>query len=172
MLTPIGLVPEQRIADVWNQYVREIEAPDEALVTVAEIHNMRDGTLTAVRLMWERGSQTIWTMPNLFALGSDGKVADGCRAVEAIRVMHDLERFFQNLRAARDRLQRGIVPSEQIKKHHVDPNRARLQSVARLEAHTAENPVRTAEQRYVQQNGPTPYGDLLQRLFEALFPRQ
>src|SRR5438445_8042066 len=27
---PAKLIPEQRIVDVWNQYVREIGAPDEA----------------------------------------------------------------------------------------------------------------------------------------------
>jgi hypothetical protein len=26
--------------------------------------------------MWERGNQTVWTMPNVFAVGPDGKVAE------------------------------------------------------------------------------------------------
>jgi len=112
---PATLIPEQRIVDVWNQYVREIGAPDEAIVSVAEIHNMRDGSFTVAQLMWARGNQTIWTMPHVFALGTDGKVADGCRALEAIRLIHDLDGLFQNLRGARDRLRRGIVPSEEIK---------------------------------------------------------
>src|SRR6267378_3159693 len=30
---PSRLIPEQRIADVWNRYVREIGASEEALVT-------------------------------------------------------------------------------------------------------------------------------------------
>ncbi|MGA3090142.1 MAG: hypothetical protein ABSD75_16135 [Terriglobales bacterium] len=72
------LVPEQRIVGVWNQYVREIGAPDETIVSVAEIHNLRDASYTIARLMWARGTPSIWTMPILFALGSDGKVADGC----------------------------------------------------------------------------------------------
>ena len=42
---PVTLIPEQRIVDVWNQYVKEIGAPDEAIVSVAEIHNMRDGVV-------------------------------------------------------------------------------------------------------------------------------
>ena len=104
---PAKLIPEQRIVDVWNQYVKEIGAPDEAIVSVAEIHNMRDGAYTLAQLMWARGNQTIWTMPNVFALGADGKVADGCRAVEAVRVIHDLDDLFQNLRGARDRQQKG-----------------------------------------------------------------
>jgi hypothetical protein len=32
------------------------------------------------------------------------------------RVIHDLDGLFQNLRGARDRIQKGIVPSEEVKK--------------------------------------------------------
>src|SRR6266702_788023 len=42
---PLRQIPEQRIADVWNKYVREIGASEEAIVTAAEIHRMRDATL-------------------------------------------------------------------------------------------------------------------------------
>ena len=166
---PVTLIPEQRIVDVWNQYVKEIGAPDEAIVSVAEIHNMRDGLFTAAQLMWARGHQTIWTMPSVFALSGDGKVADGCRALEAIRVIHDLEGLFQNLRGARERLQKGIVPSEQIKKRAGNPN-PQPRSTARLEVHADTNPIRLAEQRYVQEYGSVAYNHLLARLFDELFP--
>jgi hypothetical protein len=168
---PATLIPEQRIVEVWNQYVKEIGAPDEATVSVAEIHNMRDGSFTFGQLMWARGNQTIWTMPNGYAHGSDGKVAEGCRALEAIRVMHDLEDLFQNLRGARDRLRRGIVPSEEIKKRVGEPNPQPHGSV-RLEARADTNPTRPAEQRYVQEHGTVAYDQLLARLFDELFPAQ
>jgi hypothetical protein len=166
---PAKLIPEQRIVDVWNQYAREIGAPDETIVSVAEIHNMRDGSFTVSQLMWARGIQTIWTMPNVYALRSDGKVADGCRALEAIRVIHDLDDLFQNLRAARDRLQKGIVPSEGIKRRAGDPA-PQPHSTARLEMHTDANPIRLAEQHYVQEHGSPAYAQLLIRLFDELFP--
>ena len=166
---PARLIPEHRIVDVWNQYVREIGAPDEAIVTAAEIHNMRDGELTAAQMMWWRSNQTVWTMPNVYALGSDGKVADGCRAVEAVRVIHDLDGLFQNLRNARDRLRKGIVPSDRVKKP-VEGVNARPQATARLVAHADTNPVRPAEQRYVQEHGSQAYQQLLRRLFDELFP--
>jgi hypothetical protein len=165
------LIPEQRIVDVWNQYVREIGAPDEAIVSVAEIHNMRDGSFTVSRLMWARGIQNIWTMPNVYALGSDGKVADGCRALEAIRVIHDLDGLFQNLRGARDRLGRGIVVSEEVKNRTKDPN-PQPHSSARIEAHPDINPIRPAEQHYVQEHGSLAYAQLLVRLFDELFPAE
>ena len=166
---PARLIPEQRLVDVWNQYVTEIGAPDEAIVSVAEIHNMRDGSYTVAQLMWARGNQTIWTMPNVFALGPDGKVANACRALEALRVIHDLDDLFQNLRGARDRLRKGIVPSDEIKKRLGDPN-AQSHSTARLEPHADTNPIRLAERRFIQEHGSIANGHLLIRLFDELFP--
>jgi hypothetical protein len=168
---PAKLISEQRIVDVWNQYVKEIGAPDEVIVSVAEIHNMRDGSYTVAQLMWERGQQTIWTMPNVYALGPDGKVADGCRALEALRVIHDLDGLFQNLRGARDRLQRGIVPSEEIKKRAGEP-RTQTHGWVRPEFHAETNPIRPSEQRYVQEHGSAAYARLLVRLFDELFPAE
>jgi len=149
--------------------VREIGAPDEAIVSVAEIHNMRDGSFTVAQLMWARGNRTIWTMPNVYALGPDGKVAYGCRALEAIRVIHDLEDLFQNLRAARDRLRSGIVVSDETKKRVAQPNPYPHGRV-RFEAHADANPIRPAEERYLQEHGSLAYDQLLARLFGDLFP--
>jgi hypothetical protein len=168
---PATLIPEQRIVDVWNQYVREIGAPDEAIVSVAEIHNMRDGAYTVAQLMLGAGKSNDLTMPTVYALGSDGKVADGCRAIEAVRLIHDLDDLFQNLRGARDRLRRGIVPSEEIRKRAVEPS-PQPRSTARLEAHADTNPIRPAEQRYVQEHGSIAYDQLLKRLFDELFPAE
>jgi hypothetical protein len=167
---PATLIPEQHVVDVWNQYAREIGAPEEAMVSVAEMHNMRDGSFTLAELMWARGNRTIWTSPNLFALGSDGKVADGCRAIEAVRVIHDLEDLFQNLCGARNRVQRGIVPSEEIKKRAGEP-RPQTHGWVRLEAHADTNPIRPAE-RFVQEHGSLAYDQLLARLFDELFPAE
>jgi hypothetical protein len=102
-------------------------------------------------------------------LGRDGKVADGCRALEVIRLIHDLEDVFQNLRGARDRLQKGIVPSEEIKKRAGEPT-PKPHSTARIEVHVDTNPVRPAEQRYVQEHGSVAYDQLLARLLDELFP--
>src|ERR1700682_6611314 len=53
---PLRQVPEQRIAEVWNKYVREIGASQEAIVTAAEIHSMRDATFTVGQGMWWGGT--------------------------------------------------------------------------------------------------------------------
>jgi len=166
---PPKLIPEQRIANVWNEYVREIGGSEEAIVSVAEIHNMRDGLFTVSQSMWERGHQTIWTMPDMFALGADGKVANGCRALDAIRVIHDLDGFFQNLISARERLNKGIVASEEFKKRTAKPTPP-PRTVSRIETRPRPNPMRPAEQRYVQEHGSLAFAQLLTRLFYELFP--
>ena len=167
---PAKLVSEQHLVDVWNQYVREIGAADEALVTVAEIHNLRDAEHTAAQLLWAWGSQTIWTVPNVYAVGTDGKIAEGCRAVEAIRVIYDLEQF-RNLSGARDRMRRGIVASQQDTQYVTPPSSLPPLSF-RLEARLDADPVRLAEQRYIQAHGSTAYEQLLKRFFDELFPSE
>jgi hypothetical protein len=67
---PTSLIPEQRVVDVWNEYVREVGASDDAVVTTAEIHNMRDGEFGVARLMWAKGNQTIWAIPKYLRAGA------------------------------------------------------------------------------------------------------
>jgi hypothetical protein len=163
---PSRLIPEQRIADVWNEYVREIDAPDEALVTSAEIHSLRDGDYASAQMMWTRVGQSIWTMPNLYAAGSDGKVANGCRAFEALRVVYDLSNMFWNVRAARERLQKGIVASNQIGRSKSWTGKV----TARLEASVIDNPIRPAESRHIREQGMVRFNLLLESLSDKLFP--
>lgn len=167
---PANRIPEQRIVEVWNQYVREIGAPEETFVTTDEIHNMRDAERTIAVHLWARGHQTIWMMPNIYAAGANDKVADGCRAIEAIRVIYDLDRFPQNLRSARDRVRRGVLVSEQVNRPVIDSTPKRRAGV--VSAHLDDNPVRSAESRYFQEHGSLAYDQLLKRLFDELFPAE
>ncbi|PYU34896.1 MAG: hypothetical protein DMG28_04530 [Acidobacteria bacterium] len=173
---PLRLIPEQRIADVWNEYVREIGAPEEAVVNAAEIHSMRDADYASGQAMWTRGmNESIWTMPNFYATGPDGKISDGCRAIEALRVIYDLDRTFDNLRGARDRLRKGIVASDEIKKHlkNADPNqKTGFRVLVRAELRESTNPLRPAEYRYMREHGLDNFNQLLERLFVELFPSE
>jgi len=162
-----ALIPEQRIVDVWNEYVRQIGAPNEALVTIAEIHNLRDAEFTGARYMWARGSQHIWNVSNIYAIGDDGKVADGCRAIEAVRVIYDLYRY-DNLQGARDRVKRGVLASDLVK--NVSDSTPRKGAV-HTELRPLLNPVQAAERRYVQEHGSVEYEQLMKRLFDELFPQ-
>jgi len=167
---PLRQIPEQRIAEVWNKYVREIGASQEEIVTAAEIHSMRDATFTVGQVMWSRGmNQSAWTMPSVFAVGADGKVAESCRAVEALRILHDLDQLFDNLRGARERLRKGIVASDLFKKSLENTN-ANQKTTARLEARIDTNPIRPAENKYVLEHGADHFIQFMEMLFEELFP--
>src|SRR6266702_1236739 len=151
-----------------------------------QIHSMRDATFAMGQVMWSRGTiQTAWTMPNIFAVGADGKVAEGCRAVEAIRVIHDLDSLFDNLRSARERLRKGIVASDAVKRSLENTNAnqkttARLEvridtnplrpAEMRLEVRIDSNPLRPAEIRYVREHGAEHFNQFLEMLLEELFP--
>src|SRR5260370_7957416 len=68
-------------------------------------------------MFWERDiNRSVWTMPNIVAVGSNGKVANGCRALEAIRVIYSMSLLFENVRGARKRVQEGIVLSDELEK--------------------------------------------------------
>jgi hypothetical protein len=84
-----------------------------------------------------------------------------------VRVTHDLDALFQNLRIARDRLKNGIVLSDEIKNHASGAD-SHPQTASRLEIYSDNNPVRLAEQRYSQEHGSWAYQQLLQRLFDEL----
>ena len=167
---PSRLIPEQRIADVWNKYVREIGASNEALVTAAEIHNLRDADFAVSQLWWSQTNRSIWTMPNVYAIGLDGKVAEGCRAVETLRVLYDLDELFGNLRGARERIRKGILVSDEIAKSLNSPA-PKQTTTGRLEAHGDTDPLRAAEYRYKQEHGSYILSVKMQKLFDELFPR-
>jgi hypothetical protein len=164
-----SLIPEERISEVWNRYVREIGTPDEAIVTVAEIHNLRDAQYATSQMLWERDiNRSVWTMPNLVAVGSNGKVANGCRALEAIRVIYSMDLIFENVRGARKRVQEGVVFSDELAKR-ASTQSTPSQSHATLTATFDTNPLRPAEQRYLRERGSVALNRLLTTLFSELF---
>jgi hypothetical protein len=169
-----GLIPEQRIVDIWNEYVRELDAPEETVVTAAELHNLRDAMYFSNQSMWKKEGfpQSLWTVPNVYAVDADGKVANGCRALEALKLFHDMFYFFQNVESARERVRKGVVVSDRAKQRQQDAPREPQVVKFHLAASTRPNPVMPAEYRYVQAHGERDYQRLLERLFAELFPAE
>jgi hypothetical protein len=165
------LIPEQRIANVWKDYVRELGAPNEFVVTAAEIHSLRDGQYISGLVFWNGDlSRTVWTMPSLWALGTDGKVANGCRAIETMRVVFDMDSSPESILSAREDVRNGIVLSDQFR----EParNASSLKGTATLTAsHTYRNQIREAEQRYVRDHGILAYYSLVEHMFNELLPQ-
>jgi len=162
-------IPEQRIVDVWNEYVREIDAPEEELVTVAEIHNMRDGMYVFDQHSWEQKIQSIWTVPSIHALDADGKLADGCRAIEALKIIHSLYFEPESLPFARERVQQEYLPSQSV---GLERTKAPMKSGGVLVGRSYSNPIQTADRRYLQNHGDLDYDRMLMRLFDELFPKE
>ena len=170
VVDPWRLISEQRIADVWNEYVQEIGAPDEALVNAAEIHNMRDADQGAAEFMWTKGYQSIWTMPNIFAMGTDGKIAGSCRALETFRVFYELDNEFMNLLGARERVKMGVLASDSFKMLQ-KPTKSGQPTGGVLQGFVRKNPVGAAERSYLLKNGAKPFDQLLERLLNDLLSK-
>jgi hypothetical protein len=167
---PAKLIPEQQVADAWNRFITEIGGPEESRVSAEEIHYLRDGTYTTARLLWPRKEvQTIWVMPAIYAAEPDGRVAEGCRSLEAIKVLHDLAYEPENLQWARERARKGILFSEVIRQEQKQPPRAE-RSYGRVSIHTAPpNPMMIARMRYVQERGEAAMAHAVEQLLsEAL----
>jgi hypothetical protein len=171
---PANLISEQRVVNIWNEYVRELDAPEETLVTAAELHNLRDASFTMNKRMWKKDQfpQSLWTMPDVYAVDAEGKVARGCRALEALKILHDMSFSFQSVLGARNRVQKGILVSDMVRQSRQDaaPRPQPAQMHGELKATRNENPVRLAEYHYVQAHGERDYQRLLQRLFAELLP--
>ena len=153
------LIPEKQVADVWNEYVREVGMPADAVANPAEIHSIRDNGFTAAQRAWAGGTAMRWNIPNGYALTPDGKIAAGCRALEALLVIHYLSDPY-SLKAARERIRKGVVPS-------ANKNEA-TKSVVGI--YIGSWPADRAEQNYNHEHGAGTYDQLLIRLFDKLFP--
>ncbi len=151
---PAKLIPEEQVADAWNRFITEIGAGEESRVSGKEIHYLRDGSYTTARLLWSREiAQSIWVMPAIYASEPDSKIADGCRAIEAIRILDDLSYRPENLQWARDRARSGVLFSDTIGPEQKQPS-GTGRSYGRVTVHAAPpNPVVIAGTRYVQERG-------------------
>lgn len=157
---PENLISEQRVADVWNEYVRRIGGPKDAFASPTEIHYLRENRLAAAKSLWEQGRAIRWEIPNVYAIDEQGKVANACRPVEVFLVFHDLGEgpimFF-----LRERMRKGIAPSEQVK---LAPGEPPVRLYANMDA------VGRARRIYIQDHGQRSYDQLLADLFDKLFP--
>jgi hypothetical protein len=163
-----SLIPDERLAKVWNHYVHEIGAPDETVVTVEEVHNLRDAQYATSQMLWQRDSNHyVWTMPNIVAVASDGKIANGCRPLEAIRVIYTMRSLFDNVLAARKRVREGQLLSDELaNKPKSQPSEQKVTVMVVPDT----NPIRPAEQNYVREHGSVAFNGLLVELFSELFP--
>jgi hypothetical protein len=177
---PGVLIPEKQIADAWDDYIVKIGGPQEALVTAEEIHYSRDSLYTTSKMLWtEPGARNnIWIVPNIYAIGPEGKVADGCRAIEALRVLWDIQSEPGNLNSVRLQVGKGVTFSEEMRQAakmasagqgQAPSGRGEARMEVRLEV--ISNPVDAAERRYVKEHGMIAFDRAVEGLLSDLFPR-
>jgi hypothetical protein len=166
------LIPEQRVADAWNRYVQNIGASPDALVTVAEIHSLRDGSYAAARYMWSRGSRNIWSAPAIYATTPDQKLADGCTAVEVLRILWDISNQFGNLRGARERVKAGVLVSDTLKPLPPGTTEPPRRGYVTARVGRRDDPIGEATTRYAQDHGTRALTRALEALTNDLFPQQ
>ncbi len=146
-----ALIPEQHIADVWNDFVEKIGAPPETMLTAAEIHYVRDAQYVSARLMWSRDHQQLWTIPGIFPPGPDGKIANGARAIEAIRLLWQLGNLTEDFPAIHAQVQKGTLLSDLIPHPEAPPKPGSV--AGRVSLRTVSYPVQQAAFRYTREHG-------------------
>ncbi len=164
------LVSEDRIAALWNEYARTIDASEEAIITVSEVHALRDLEYGIAKLMWSQGwNRSVWTIPGIYTVEPDGNVAHSGRPLEALRVFYDLYNRPEYLRSARQALKKGVSPSDEL----LRPRTWNSRLEARVEAHVKDindYPAQAAENRYIREHGSETLHDLLRRLLDEFVP--
>lgn len=167
---PGVLIPEQHVADAWNDYLQKIGAPQEIYVTAAEIHILRDSYYVSSQLSWVRGNQNIWTVPKVYALGANGKVANGCRAVEVLNILWQLANQPETLQGARNLIKKGEQMSDIYKNPSKPPAPGSERAYVTAQVtQMPPNPVRQAALRYMNDHGVRGLNRAIEGLLEELF---
>jgi hypothetical protein len=164
-VAPGSLIPEQRIADVWNNFVKKIGAPQETMLTAADVHYLRDAQYVSARIFWVR-EQDIWTIPGIFAVGPDGKVAQGSRALEAIRLLWLLGNNGDDFPGIHAATQKGVLVSDLIKQQAKSGSGQGQSAV--LVARMVSYSVQQAAFRYMHDHGARALNSAIEDLLKNL----
>ena len=165
---PQKLIPEDQLAQTWNSYITAIHAPEESRVSIAEMHNLRDGLFFSARVSWNRGLLNFWNLPSIFATQPNGKLASGCRVVESLRILWDLADMPDNLQAARERVAKGILTSDIFKQAHQGPPSSSVVGGGYLIARVKNNPVENAENQYIREHGMIAFTTTVETMLNSL----
>jgi uncharacterized protein YjiS (DUF1127 family) len=165
---PGSLIPEQHVADAWNDYLQKIGAPQESYVTAAEIHTLRDSYYVSSQLSWAHGNQNIWTVPNIYAIGQDGKVANGCRALEVLNILWELANQPDVLEGTRDLVIKGQQLSDMYKNPSKQPAPGSEKSYVTARV-MPPNPVQQAALQYMREHGVHALNRAVESLLKDLF---
>lgn len=164
---PGSLISEQHIADVWNEYVQKIGAPRETMLNAAEIHYCRDAQYVSAQLSWTNYEKDIWTIPGVFALGPDGKVAKGSRALEAIRLLWLLGNNEDDFAGIHKQVQKGALLSD-LYLHPETPIAPGQKGQGYASFSIVSFPVQGAALQYIRNHGVRAFDRAIEGLLKEL----
>jgi hypothetical protein len=162
--------PEDRIADLWNQYIDALGGQEDLHITTAELHNLRDALFATFSTSWQRSYRNIWAIPGIYATNPDGTLASRCRILESLRLFYDLACIPGSLQNARDRNRQGILVSDLLRRVSQGPVRA-TSSVGHAFVTVgvgAANPVEAAARHFVQQHGVSAFTSVVGNTLDKL----
>lgn len=162
-----ALIPDERVAAVWNDFLEKIGAPQEDMLNAAEIHYLRDAQYTTTRIGWNYYSKNLWTVPGVFAVGPNGKVvANGSRALEAIRLLWRLGNETEDFSSIHADVQKGVLVSDLW----AQPATAATPGHERswVSVQVMSFPVRQAAFHYVQEHGERSFEHVVEGLLKDL----
>ena len=167
-VNPGALIPEQRIADAWNDFVKKIGAPQDTQLTAADVHYLRDAQYVTARFFWTR-QKDVWTIPGIFAAGPDRRIAQGARPLEAIRLLWLLgenEDDFAGLHAA---TKKGILVSDIVRQEAKSGSGQASSGYATAGIVSMTSfPVLQAALKYRRDHGRAALNDALRKLLKNL----
>jgi hypothetical protein len=149
---PGSLIPDQHVADAWDDFVKKIGAPQETILNAAEIHYLRDAQYVSARVFWVNYDKQIWTVPGIFALGPDGKVANGSRALESIRLLWLLANNMEDFSGVHAEAQKGTLLSDLVA-HPEKPLAPGDKKGGVVSVREVSYPVQQAANRYARDHG-------------------
>lgn len=165
------LLPDDKIAAAFNELAREIAAPDWAQVTGPEIYALRDAHYSIAKISSARENLNIWTMPNMYAVESDGKISSGARPVEALYVLYTLNEMFDNMVYPRELMRQGKLASQLIgEKRQAAQSSSRELRTATTSLSSYRDKLRECQYAYIQKHGRRAYEKKLKEMFDRVIP--
>src|SRR5262249_53305324 len=115
----------------------------------------------------------LWLMPNVYHVDSSGNLAPGCRAVEALKMLHTLNELFSNAISARERLRQGPLTSRTVETRPtsgLSQGQIRERRIAFARAQEKEQQLRRVELEYVKQHGNKAYEAIVREMIDGVLP--
>jgi len=165
---PRTLIPDELTAAAWDNFANKIGAPQQTLLSAAEVHYLLDAQYVTAQLAWARNRQNLWTLPNIYAIDANGRVADGSRALEAIQLLWSLGNTTENFGSIHEAAQKGVLISDRIPHPEKPPVPGSERGV--IVARGVAYPIEIAANQYIRRHGSAAFNHAVEDLLNELFP--